>query len=513
MSIVGSYSDSWSSTSSYRNGEGIVLSGGNMSGSGSVTYFGSEYSREEFATTTHPSVAYDPSWVFETTSKTVYDKSTTRVERFSLEQEIQDGSWVKTKDSQRIVENGTSVYDYEKVEDQRRNGNRVQIYVDTTHGEGTFFSDVKREFGVIVAEKSSKVYDTSMGHGSYYQNQPVVTTNDYGDFMSWTDGRTHLDYRTENDVTSWTGWRDRDYLTVGQAEHERGEFDGEVGWTVVWGESFDGSTYRHEYDYVQLSPPTSVPKLNAPGRVTEIGSGEIATETPLLLPNQGAMFSVPDEVRRPPVERSWFDWLKATAIDATEIGLGKLQDASEIGAGVYDSVTFGLGQVARDAAYGALGYEYEYGVGHAIGEYGTDAAGLIIPGIGVAKIGAKKLLKEGAEQAIKHLDDAVKHAGEVKDAKKTLQLHHFSTNKHSIYTPQFKKITDKYDLNLNGAWNKEVMEHIGRHTHDYHDEVLQKMREIDAIAKGNKEKFLELYEIEIKKWVLDKPEVIHMKKN
>ncbi len=76
-------------------------------------------------------------------------------------------------------------------------------------------------------------------------------------------------------------------------------------------------------------------RLHAPGRVTEIGSGEIATETPLLLPNQGSMFSVPDEVRRPPVERSWFDWLNSTFADLR--GLGDLGEHEFSNVGLHEA--------------------------------------------------------------------------------------------------------------------------------------------------------------------------------
>ncbi len=213
-------------------------------------------------------------------------------------------------------------------------------------------------------------------------------------------------------MTSWTGWRDRDYLTVWQAEHERGEFDGEVGWTVVWGESFyDGSTYRHEYDYVQLSPPTSVPKLNAPGRVTEIGSGEIATETPLLLPNQGAMFSVPDEVRRPPVGywegvgevfQGYGDSVKGVLDGAWQTVRHPIQTAKGVATAVRHPIL--TGQAIFDDMYEKSGSL------RGQGELAGDAI-MTVFGAGGAKKGLDAL-KTG-RKAVNLADDVAKHVDEV----------------------------------------------------------------------------------------------------
>lgn len=66
------------------------------------------------------------------------------------------------------------------------------------------------------------------------------------------------------------------------------------------------------------------------------------------------------------------------------------------------------------------------------------------------------------------------------NAKKPEQIHHFLTNKNKQFTPQFEEIVKKYDLNLDGAWNKELMEHLGRHPNKYH---MYMMDEITSIAK------------------------------
>ncbi len=75
------------------------------------------------------------------------------------------------------------------------------------------------------------------------------------------------------------------------------------------------------------------------------------------------------------------------------------------------------------------------------------------------------------------------------------QNHHFLSNKNKTYTPKFKEVTNKYDLNLNGKWNiKNLENHMGRHTDNYHKYMLKQIQNFDEIANGNKEVFLNLFE-------------------
>ena len=87
------------------------------------------------------------------------------------------------------------------------------------------------------------------------------------------------------------------------------------------------------------------------------------------------------------------------------------------------------------------------------------------------------------------------------------QVHHFATNKSKKYTARFEKLANKYKLDLDDAWNKELMPHQGRHPYAYHDYMLEQMKKIDTIANGNRDKFLKLYE-QLKKKVMDKPEML-----
>ena len=89
------------------------------------------------------------------------------------------------------------------------------------------------------------------------------------------------------------------------------------------------------------------------------------------------------------------------------------------------------------------------------------------------------------------------------------QVHHYATDKSKTYTQAFEDITDKYGLDLNAEWNKEVLPHQGRHPNAYHDFVLEEMKNIDNIANGNREIFLELFESEIKSIIRENPDMLY----
>ena len=75
------------------------------------------------------------------------------------------------------------------------------------------------------------------------------------------------------------------------------------------------------------------------------------------------------------------------------------------------------------------------------------------------------------------------------------QDHHFLSNKNKTYTPKFKEVTNKYDLNLNGKWNvQNLKDHVGRHTNNYHEYMLKQIQSFDKIANGNKDIFLNLFD-------------------
>jgi len=89
-----------------------------------------------------------------------------------------------------------------------------------------------------------------------------------------------------------------------------------------------------------------------------------------------------------------------------------------------------------------------------------------------------------------------------------MQEHHFATNKNQEFTPEFEKILDKYDLNLDDDWNKAMLPHIGRHPDDYHDFVLEEMLKSDEIAGGDVDKFLEQFKEKVIDKVTATPEMV-----
>ena len=90
-----------------------------------------------------------------------------------------------------------------------------------------------------------------------------------------------------------------------------------------------------------------------------------------------------------------------------------------------------------------------------------------------------------------------------------IQMHHFATNKHKAFTPRMEKIAEQFKLDLNGAWNKELMHHLGRHPNDYHEFVLFNMKKAAKEAKGDSKVFLELFEEYVKKPILDNPDLLN----
>jgi len=77
------------------------------------------------------------------------------------------------------------------------------------------------------------------------------------------------------------------------------------------------------------------------------------------------------------------------------------------------------------------------------------------------------------------------------------QDHHVFTNKHSKYTSQFEETTSKYGLSLDDDWNiiPNMTNHSGRHTHAYHDDMLDRVSLIDNTANGDKTIFLNMMEV------------------
>lgn len=53
-----------------------------------------------------------------------------------------------------------------------------------------------------------------------------------------------------------------------------------------------------------------------------------------------------------------------------------------------------------------------------------------------------------------------------------------------------ERIAKDYGLNLDDAWNKDLLPHQGRHPNEYHDMVTEAMRQAGTIAQGDTRIFI-----------------------
>lgn len=99
----------------------------------------------------------------------------------------------------------------------------------------------------------------------------------------------------------------------------------------------------------------------------------------------------------------------------------------------------------------------------------------------------------GLRQTLQHAADGLNMAT---GSHKGIQKHHVLSNKNKTYTPQYKEVTDRYYLELDPKWNVvEISDHSGRHTNAYHDFMLNGVCEVDSVAQGDVDLFLEGFEI------------------
>ena len=88
------------------------------------------------------------------------------------------------------------------------------------------------------------------------------------------------------------------------------------------------------------------------------------------------------------------------------------------------------------------------------------------------------------------------------------QVHHYATDKSKTYTPQLEEITNKYGLELDDAWNKDLLPHQGRHPNAYHEYILDSMKQFDDIAQGDKDIFNQLFD-NLKNNVKSNPDMLY----
>ena len=94
------------------------------------------------------------------------------------------------------------------------------------------------------------------------------------------------------------------------------------------------------------------------------------------------------------------------------------------------------------------------------------------------------------------------------NVQKPTEKHHMLSNKNKKWTPEFKKVTDKYGLDLKGDWNIQEMAHRGRHATEYHQYMLKKLNDIDKVANGDVNIFRSLFD-NVKKIIEKTPDALY----
>jgi hypothetical protein len=92
-----------------------------------------------------------------------------------------------------------------------------------------------------------------------------------------------------------------------------------------------------------------------------------------------------------------------------------------------------------------------------------------------------------------------------------LEDHHILTNKHGTrWTAEFEKILKDYGLDIKDKWNVANIRHpqTGGHPEAYHEWVWEQLQQIDIGARGDIQKFLELFSEQIKQSVEEHPEML-----
>jgi RHS repeat-associated protein len=89
------------------------------------------------------------------------------------------------------------------------------------------------------------------------------------------------------------------------------------------------------------------------------------------------------------------------------------------------------------------------------------------------------------------------------------QVHHFASDKNKTYTPEMRAIAEKYNLDLDGSWNKQALPHQGRHPNAYHEWVIKQMRAIDAMPGMNQQQFIQQFNLKVIQPVNNNPTMLY----
>ena len=94
-------------------------------------------------------------------------------------------------------------------------------------------------------------------------------------------------------------------------------------------------------------------------------------------------------------------------------------------------------------------------------------------------------------RTMKYAADGLKQASGQRDLTRK-EDHHIITNKHQTRPIESKEIIDRYNYSLDHPSNLMPLQgHRGRHTNAYHDFITVVIKELDIIADGSIDIFIE----------------------
>ena len=98
-------------------------------------------------------------------------------------------------------------------------------------------------------------------------------------------------------------------------------------------------------------------------------------------------------------------------------------------------------------------------------------------------------------RTLKHAADGLKMASGQRDLTHK-EKHHLISNKHSTKDIECKEIAERYNYSLDHPSNiVELKGHRGRHTNAYHDFIAAAIKELDIIAAGSIDAFIQGMEV------------------
>jgi hypothetical protein len=200
-------------------------------------------------------------------------------------------------------------------------------------------------------------------------------------------------------------------------------------------------------------------------------------------------------------------WLKIEEYGKMIFNYGKGEGGKEAGSyGKYESQMPDFFKDGREVSIDALGWADVFldGVDAGKSQYNFYRSGTINTtslefdvALLVYSFGSSSFIRTSSSKATQEI------ASEL-----PMQIHHFATNKHSFFTPQMEAITSKFGLSLNGAWNKQLMPHLGRHPHAYHRFVLKAMQDASVKSMGNQATFLKYFDQNVIQQVVNNPQLL-----